>query len=71
LGMAHEKKLQDYFTDAHVPREERTRIPLVFGRDLLLWVAGHRPDHRARITPATQCAIRLTITPEGSNAYSE
>ncbi|HEX6796713.1 MAG TPA: tRNA lysidine(34) synthetase TilS [Ktedonobacterales bacterium] len=70
LGMAHEKKLQDYFTDAHVPREERTRIPLVFGRDLLLWVAGHRPDHRARIIPATRRAIRLTITPEGSNAHS-
>lgn len=68
LGMAHEKKLQDYFTDANVPRVERDRIPLVFGPDHLIWVAGLRLDHRARITPATQRAIRLTITRERPDA---
>ena len=68
LGMEQPKKLQDYFTDAHVPRAERAHIPLVFGRDHLLWVVGHRLDDRVRITPATRRAIRLTMRPSRHDA---
>jgi len=63
LGMAHEKKLQDFFADAKVPRALRARIPLVFGRDHLIWVGGQRIDDRARLTPATRRVLALQLEP--------
>ncbi len=63
LGLAAEKKLQDYFSDAKVPRPLRSRLPLVFGRDHLLWVAGQRIDDRARITPDTRRILVLQLEP--------
>lgn len=63
LGMEREKKLQDFFADAKVPRDVRSRLPLVFGRDHLLWVAGLRIDDRARITPTTRSILVLQLDP--------
>lgn len=63
LGMTGEKKLHDYFIDAHVPRAERPRILLVWGPTHLLWIAGHRLDDRVRITPATRHVLALRLEP--------
>jgi tRNA(Ile)-lysidine synthase len=61
LGLPHQKKLHDYFVDTKIPREQRARIPLVFGRDHLVWIAGQRLDHRARITSTTQHVLALAL----------
>jgi tRNA(Ile)-lysidine synthase len=61
LGLPHQKKLHDYFVDAKIPREQRARTPLVFGRDHLIWIAGQRLDHRARITPTTRHVLALAL----------
>lgn len=63
LGMEHEKKLQDFFADAKVPREIRSRLPLVVGREHLLWVAGLRIDDRVRVTTATRRILVLQLDP--------
>jgi len=42
LGMSREKKLQDFFTDAKVPRTWRDRVPLLVSERGIAWVAGHR-----------------------------
>jgi tRNA(Ile)-lysidine synthase len=42
LGMSGEKKLQDYFVDAKVPRQERARIPLLLVGGRIAWVVGQR-----------------------------
>jgi tRNA(Ile)-lysidine synthase len=63
LGMSGEKKLHDYFVDAKVPRSERRQIPLVWGPAHLLWVAGHRVDDRARLTPETKRVLALRLEP--------
>jgi tRNA(Ile)-lysidine synthase len=63
LGMAQEKKLQDYFADAKVPRAVRGHIPLVSNKRHLLWVSGQRIDDRARLTPTTQRVLALQIEP--------
>jgi tRNA(Ile)-lysidine synthetase-like protein len=42
LGMRREKKLQDFFTDAKVPRTWRDRVPLLVSERGIVWVAGHR-----------------------------
>ena len=41
-GMTGTKKLQDFFTDAKVPREQRDGIPLLVCRRGIAWVIGHR-----------------------------
>lgn len=61
LGMRHEKKVQDYFTDAKVPRELRGRLPLVFNNDHLLWIAGLRIDDRVRLTERTRRILVLQL----------
>jgi tRNA(Ile)-lysidine synthase len=40
--MSREKKLQDFFTDAKVPRTWRDRMPLLVAERGIAWVAGHR-----------------------------
>ncbi|MGZ3673433.1 MAG: tRNA lysidine(34) synthetase TilS [Ktedonobacterales bacterium] len=61
LGMRHEKKVQDYFTDAKVPRELRGQLPLVFNKDHLLWIAGLRIDDRVRLTERTRRILVLQL----------
>jgi len=42
LGLPGAKKLQDFFVDTKVPREERSRIPLLVVGKGIAWVVGHR-----------------------------
>jgi tRNA(Ile)-lysidine synthase len=42
LGMPGQKKLQDFFVDAKVPRQERGRVPLLLTGGRIAWVVGHR-----------------------------
>jgi tRNA(Ile)-lysidine synthase len=62
LGMTREKKLQDYFVDAKVPREERAAVPIVWGPAHIVWVAGQRIDDRARVRPETRRVLALRLT---------
>jgi tRNA(Ile)-lysidine synthase len=49
LGMASEKKLQDFFTDSYVPRGWRDRVPLLVTNRGLAWVVGYRIAEWAKI----------------------
>jgi tRNA(Ile)-lysidine synthase len=49
--MAQDKKLQDFFTDAHVPREERDAVPLFVSPRGIVWVGGLRIADWARPRP--------------------
>jgi tRNA(Ile)-lysidine synthase len=63
LGLDGSKKIGDFFTDTKVPRADRGRVPIVARPDgTVLWVVGHRIDHRARVTDGTQLALRLVAT---------
>ena len=59
LGLAGEKKLQDFFVDGRIPRAQRAAVPLVCGKPGIVWVVGHRIDGRARVTEATRRLLRL------------
>jgi len=59
LGLGGEKKLQDFFVDARIPRAQRDGVPLVCGKAGIVWVVGHRIDERARVTEATRRVLRL------------
>ena len=49
LGMTHQKKLQDFFTDARVPESWRDRVPLLVTSGGIAWVVGHRIAEWARV----------------------
>lgn len=56
-GMRGSKKLQDYFTDAKIPREERHGIPILCDREKICWVAGRRVDDRTLPGPDTKAVV--------------
>ncbi|MGH2810498.1 MAG: tRNA lysidine(34) synthetase TilS, partial [Actinomycetota bacterium] len=61
LGAPGSKKLQDFFTDAAVPRRARPCVPILVSAGRIAWVAGHRIDERFKITPQTACAVRIRV----------
>ncbi len=63
LGMAREKKLQDIFSDAKVPRETRRRLPIVCSGERIVWVAGVRIADEFKLTLATRQALALQAEP--------
>ncbi|HCP24552.1 MAG: tRNA lysidine(34) synthetase TilS [SAR202 cluster bacterium] len=49
LGMRGQKKLQDLFTDLHVPRDWRGSVPVLEGAGGIAWVVGHRMADWAKV----------------------
>jgi tRNA(Ile)-lysidine synthase len=45
-GFGKRKKLQDYFVNEKVPRDERDIVPIVTSGEDVVWVAGMRADNR-------------------------
>jgi tRNA(Ile)-lysidine synthase len=66
LGMAQEKKLQDFFTDLKVPRAWRDRVPLLVSQQGIAWVVGYRVAQWARVGEA-EGAAALRVAFEGTN----
>jgi tRNA(Ile)-lysidine synthase len=60
LGMEGSKKLKDYFIDNKVPRDKRSRIPLLVDRENIIWVVGYQINHDYRITDTTTNIIRIS-----------
>ena len=61
LGMSGSKKLQDFLTDAKVPRESRDSVPIVVSGGRIVWVAGHRLGEEVKVTPETSRVLRLRV----------
>jgi tRNA(Ile)-lysidine synthase len=59
LGMSGRKKLQDFFVDAKVPRDQRGSVPLVVSGGRIAWVVGFRVDERFKATDSTQRVLRV------------
>jgi tRNA(Ile)-lysidine synthase len=66
LGMSRPKKLQDFFVDAHVPREERDATPLLVSDRGIAWVAGQRPAEWAKLTRRTRRVLWLRASRAGT-----
>lgn len=61
FGFGKRKKLQDFFVDQKVPRDERDAVPIVVSGGEIVWVAGYRADERFRATDGTKKFLRLAI----------
>jgi len=61
LGFGKRKKLQDYFVDEKVPRDERDAVPIVAAGDDIVWVAGYRGDERFRVSQTTERFLKIEL----------
>jgi len=61
LGFGRRKKLQDFFVDEKIPRDERDRVPLIISGDDIVWVVGYRGDERFRVKEETKRVLRLEV----------
>jgi tRNA(Ile)-lysidine synthase len=59
LGFGMRKKLQDFFVDEKVPRDERDKIPLITSGEEIIWVLGLRGDERFKVTEGTKKIVKL------------
>ena len=61
LGMKGTKKLQDFFIDNKVSKDERDRVPIVESHGRIIWVAGYRIDERVKVDKKTTKLVKLSI----------
>ena len=67
LGMAGEKKLQDFFVDEKVPRRQRRRVLLLCATDgRIAWVVGYRIAEPFKVTRATKQILRISVTADNA-----
>ena len=59
LGSPGFKKLKEFFRERRVWPSERDRVPIVVAGDRIVWVVGHRIDHRFRVQPETERVLAL------------
>ena len=67
LGLGgRRKKLQDFFVDRKVPREQRGTVPLVVDDHLgIVWVAGYAVSEGARMIDTDEGVVTLRIVKTG------
>jgi tRNA(Ile)-lysidine synthase len=69
IGLGGQKKLQDFFVDRKITRDERDAVPLVVDElDRIVWVAGHRIDEAFRVTEAAKHVLLLRLKALGGPA---
>lgn len=55
------KKLSKYFKDTKTPLHQKDRIPVLFSGQHLIWLVGHRIDHRFRVTDETKMVLKMKV----------
>jgi tRNA(Ile)-lysidine synthase len=61
FGMNHFQKLSDYFSTHKFSKPEKEKARLLCSGSDILWLVGHRTDHRFRITETTQKAVVVKL----------
>ncbi|HDO35093.1 MAG TPA: tRNA lysidine(34) synthetase TilS [Nitrospirae bacterium] len=60
-GFGKRKKIQDFFVDGKVPRDERDTVPLLLSGDDIIWVVGYRTDDRYRVGSACRRVLKIMV----------
>lgn len=53
-GFGKRKKLQDFFVDNKIPKDDRDTIPILVSGEDIVWVVGYRMDERFRAKEDTK-----------------
>jgi tRNA(Ile)-lysidine synthase len=60
-GFGRRKKLQDFFVDEKIPRDERDRVPLIVSENDIIWIVGYRGDERFKVTESTKNILKFEV----------
>lgn len=61
-GFGRRVKIQDFFVNIKIPREDRDSVPIVCSGDQIIWVAGYRGDQRFTPHDGTRRYLVLTAS---------
>jgi tRNA(Ile)-lysidine synthase len=64
LGMAHERKLIDFFIDLKLSIDRKMHVPLICNEELIVWVAGYRINENVKIRKRTKRVYKLELKNE-------
>jgi tRNA(Ile)-lysidine synthase len=65
-GMTGRKKVKAIFIDGKIPLAQRSRLPLLFCGDELIWLCGLRRSHRGRLDDGSSRIIKVGFSrPDG------
>lgn len=59
FGQSKSKKIQDIFTDAHIPRVKRGHYPVILADDTIIWIPGLRRAEFGRIHDDTEKTVLI------------
>ena len=62
FGMKGSRLVSDFLTDRHLTATERAWVGVVCDTEGIVWLAGHRIDHRVAVTAKTRRIVKLTLT---------
>jgi len=63
LGAPGSRKVADFLADRKVPKDERTKVPVLISGGSIIALAGLRIDHAHRITGHTSHCLAVSIEP--------
>ena len=61
IGLGGSQKIKDFFANKKVPREERTRRPILTSGEKIIWVVGYRIDDSVKINPSTRRVLKAEL----------
>jgi tRNA(Ile)-lysidine synthase len=61
LGMNQSKKISDFFIDKKINRLDKSEVWILTSGEQIVWVVGHRIDHRFRITKETTEILEIRV----------
>ena len=63
LGMAGSRKLQDIFTDAKIPADERGAVPVFECGGQIIWIPGYRVARGWEVVDPRDAAVHIAVQP--------
>ncbi|MCX8027098.1 MAG: tRNA lysidine(34) synthetase TilS [Thermodesulfovibrionales bacterium] len=60
-GFGKRKKVQDFFVDEKIPKDERDTVPILTSNGNIVWIVGYRTDERYKIDKDAKRVLRFII----------
>lgn len=64
FGFGKRKKIQDFFVDEKIPRDERDSIPIIESDGNIVCIVGYRLDDRFKIEHNTKKCLQIRVIPK-------